>query len=209
MQKLRQSGLEEFLPSGLIVEQLCDFNASSPDRRSFGNSPDRSPHHFQLGSYFGGLSRGHQPNMGDSGNARQCFTPKTHRSDGPEIQIGSELTRGMPLKSAWSISLTHAFPVVAHPNQGEPSVLHLDRDGPTPRIETVLEKLFDDRRRALDHLSRCNAADDLLRENTDLATAVGFQHGTMLPMSDKMVGGRGVASRRRSSDFSQLILCQL
>jgi hypothetical protein len=115
----------------------------------------------------------------------------------------------MPLKRAWGILPTHALPVIAHPNQGESAVLHVDRDGPTPRIETVLKKLFDDRRRAFDHLSRRDATDDLFRKNADLPTAVGSQHGTMLLISDETVMGRGVTPRRRSSDFGQLVLCQL
>ncbi len=115
----------------------------------------------------------------------------------------------MPLKRARGVFPTHALPVVAHPNQGEPSVPHVYRDGPTPCIEAVLEELFYDRRRPFDHLSRCNATDDLFWKNTDLATAVGSQHGTMLLMSDETVMGRGVAPWRRSSDFGQLVLCQL
>jgi hypothetical protein len=115
----------------------------------------------------------------------------------------------MALKSTRGIVSTHALSVVAHPNQGEPSVSHVDRNGPTSRIETIFKELFDDRRRAFDHFSRRNATDDLFRQNTDLALAVGFQHATMLLMNDKEVGGRDVAPGRRSSDFGQLILCQL
>jgi hypothetical protein len=114
----------------------------------------------------------------------------------------------MPLKSSPRIVSTHAFSVVGHPNQEKPSVPHVDRDGPTPRIDAVLEELFYDRRRAFDHLPRCDATDDVLRKDTDLAGTIGPQHDTILLMRDGTMTGRDVALRRRSSDLGQLILRQ-
>jgi hypothetical protein len=69
----------------------------------------------------------------------------------------------MALKRTDRIRTTHSLPIIGHPNQGEASILHLDGDGTTPRIDTVFEKLFHDCSGTLNNLAGCNATNHVFR----------------------------------------------
>ena len=61
----------------------------------------------------------------------------------------------------------HAAAVVGDPNQAAAALLQRNLDGARAGIDGVLDQLLDHRGRALDHLSRRDAVDHALRQETN------------------------------------------
>ena len=70
----------------------------------------------------------------------------------------------MPLKSQTGIGLAHSLSVVNHLYAGLSRIDNDDLNGRCSGIDGVLNKFFDDRRRTLDDLSRCNLIGNRIRK---------------------------------------------
>ena len=90
----------------------------------------------------------------------------------------------MPSKCARRVDRAHPFAVVGDTDQRQASILNLDGDRAGGSIDTVVDKFLDHSSRALDDLAGGNAADNLLRQNMDLPSAAGCQHGMRLLTHD-------------------------
>jgi hypothetical protein len=101
------------------------------------------------------------------------------------------------VKRARRVVPTHPLPVIRDANQRKPSVFNVDGDGATAGIETIFNELLYHRSGALDDLAGRNATDDIGRQDMNLPTAVGRQHGQRLLKNDAAVTGgkrRGTAT---------------
>jgi hypothetical protein len=116
----------------------------------------------------------------------------------------------MPLEGTGKIGTVDPLSIIRDSNEGQPSLLHIDRDMQAPCIETVFQAFFGDGGRAFDDLAGCDTADYVVREDMDLGGTTGGGHAARLQgMPGTRWPLRAISMDVRSSNFGQLILGQL
>ncbi len=94
-----------------------------------------------------------EPQPRDRGDGRHRLATEAHGGDAGQSLGVAELGGGVALEGQQGVVAVHAGTVVGDPDQGEPPLLDVDRDGVGPGVERVLAELLDHRGRSLDHLA--------------------------------------------------------
>ena len=103
----------------------------------------------------------------DGGDAGQRFAPEAERGDGLQFARGFELAGGEALKGEIDLVGRDAGTVVGDADALHAATAHLHGHLGRAGVERVLDELFDDGRRALDHLTGGDAGRHVGGEHAD------------------------------------------
>lgn len=84
-----------------------------------------------------------------------------------EVCSFADLGRRMALEGKQRVIRVHPAAIVGHTDQAPPTGGELDLDAPGARIETVFDQLLDDRSGPFNDLTRGDAVDESIGQNSD------------------------------------------
>ena len=166
-------GAQELAPRRGVEEQVADLDAGAHRVR---RRLHPRLHVAALGLHLPGLlgvggARGHgQPrHRADRGQGLAAEAQAHHRL---EVFQLADLAGGVARQGQRKVVGGDAAAVVAHPQQLDAALLHLDVDAPGAGVQAVLQQFLDHRGRALDHLAGGDLVGQPRAEQLDAACFV-------------------------------------
>ena len=145
------------------AEELMDLDARAAAAALRGNPTRHAPIDLQAAARAGlRATAEHQPR--DLGNRSEGLPAKAEGGDLVEVFGNPQLAGGVRLHRQRQVLRFDAAAVVNHPHQGDAALFDGDVNLLGPGVECILQQLFDDTRRPLDHLAGCNPIDDRGRQ---------------------------------------------
>ena len=95
----------------------------------------------------------------DGRNGCKRLAAKAQRIDPFEFAQAGDFARSMSGQREWELLIWNPTAIVGHQNSADSPVVYSQRNYPTAGIDGIFEELFNDRRRALNHLSGCDLTD--------------------------------------------------
>ena len=164
MAKLRRIGLQKLAAGRHIVEQVpYGHRGSVLYRRGFKSLLLTTPDLIQEPDIiFGPLAlEGHLRHGTDRGHR---LPPETERAHPKQVVHRMNFRSGVPFETEANILLAHAAAIVDNLYQGAPGVLDNYPNPVGPRVDGVVEELFDDRGGSLNDFPGGDLVGNLGRE---------------------------------------------
>ena len=150
-----------------VEKKLADLDAGSG---RVGGRPQRrytAAFHADLRGVIRRRRPRHETHAGDGTYRRQRLAAKSECRHRFQISKRCNLAGRMARQRDTEIILAHARAIVAHADKANAATLNIDLDTVCTSVETILDKLFDDRGRTLDHFAGGNLIDEFVRQNPD------------------------------------------
>ena len=165
---------QEVSPCGNGGKQIA-YRDGGADRATRGTGGGRAARLRVQGPGMGGVghARGER-HLCHGADARQGLAPKTQREDAVQILALGYLARAVSGKRQYQLILRNALTIVFDHDVVNPTTAQVDADRTRASIQAVLEQLFHNRRRTLDHFARRDLVDQLIREGANRSR--GRQH---------------------------------
>src|SRR5205085_2137786 len=104
----------------------------------------------------------HQRDLRDGSNTGQRLAAKAQRLKGVQVFHALYLIRRMAREGLRQLLFRYADAVVGHANEPQAATAYLHANIARARVQRVLNQLFDDRDRPLDHLTGGDTLGDIL-----------------------------------------------
>ena len=157
-------------PSRKIVEQIAHLQRRSRRHAAIANLRMDSAVNDDFRSRIVLRTPCAEREMRYAGNGGERFAAKAHRLNPVDILNRPNLARGLPLRRHQRIVAPHAGTVVGNRNQLPASGCNRNINARRPGVQSIFQKLFDNRCRALDNLACGNLVGHILREHSNLCT---------------------------------------
>ncbi|MNF73693.1 hypothetical protein D3C84_557020 [compost metagenome] len=166
-------GLEKLAPRRRVEEQVAHFNRSA---HRVGRRLHTGRHVTALGLYLprliGVAGAGGQGQARDGADRCQGLAAKPQAHDLLEVFQVADLAGGVTGQGQRQVIGGNATAIVAHPQQLDAALLHIDVDAFGAGVEAVFQQFLDHRSRALDHLTRGNLVRQPRAEQLDASAVV-------------------------------------
>jgi len=122
---------------------------------------------FDLPGLISVFGAGCQGQARHGADRRECLTAKAKAHDLLEVFQIADLAGGVSRQGQRQVIGRNAAAIVAHPQQLDAALLHIDIDTPGAGVEAVFQQFLDHRSRALNHLTGGNLVRQSRAEQLD------------------------------------------